>query len=114
MDTPAPLYHCAGPLCEDEIAQPAGKFWKCHLKSFRSRRVPLYCRRCFFDLKFQRISRDLPTRFDRELARLGLNGDERQWRESKALRAWTTKHAGSSYVPERLLNAWQIRPVFDL
>jgi hypothetical protein len=108
-DTPA-LYHCNRPLCEDEIAQPANKFWKCHIKAFRARRVPLYCRRCFFDLKFERIAHDLPTRFDRELARLGLTGqDYKAWAESQTLRAWAAKHASSCYVPEKLLSTWRMR-----
>ena len=66
-------------------------------------------------LKFERISHDLPTRFDRELARLGLTGqDYKAWAESQTLRAWAAKHASSCYVPEKLLSTWRIPVTLDL
>ena len=108
------LYHCAGADCADEIAQPANKFWKCHLRTFRARRAPLFCKRCFFNLKFERISHDLPTRFDREIEKLGLAGQERAWAQSKELRRWASKHASSRFVPETLLTAWKIQVMVDL
>ena len=103
MDTPAPLYHCRGPLCADEIAQPANHFFWFRTNRSRS------CKKCL-----DRVNHSLPTRWDREIARLGLTGQERSWPESKDLRRWAAKHASERYVPEKLLNAWQIRPVFDL
>ena len=113
-DTPAPLYHCAGKSCEDEIGQPGNHFWKCHLKAYRARGVPLVCRKCFFDLKFERITRNLPTRWDREIERLGLTGQERAWSQSNDLRRWAAKHANSCFVPERLLSTWRIPVTLDL
>jgi hypothetical protein len=101
-DTPA-LFHCRGPLCADEIAQPASKFF--WIQRNRSR----FCRRCC-----DRASHDLPTRFDRELARLGLTGQERAWAESKDLRRWAARNASACYVPERLLTTWRIPVTLDL
>jgi hypothetical protein len=112
-DTPA-LYHCAGPLCANEIGQPAGKFWLCQIRSFRKRGVPLLCRRCVIYSKFERVYHSLPTAFELELEHLGLNGDQQEWAESKDLRRWAVKHASACYVPERLLSIWRIPVTLDL
>ena len=101
------LIHCSGPFCVDEIAQPSTHFWKCHVKQFRSRPRPMYCRRCWFVLKFKR-THDLPTHWDLELARLGLAGKETAWPQSRELRRWAERHASHWFVPEKLLTTWRI------
>ena len=106
-DTPALplLYHCHGPLCTDadEIAQPANHFF--WFRSNRSR----YCKRCL-----DRVNHSLPTKFDLERSRLGLNGDPAEWASSKELRQWTVRHANFRFVPEALLAGWNIRPVIEI
>ena len=104
MDTPAPSYRCSGADCADKAAQPKNRFLWIHRTTFRSRGVPLLCKKCLS----AREIRNLATEFDVERLRLGLNGDQQALVESKVLRAWAVKHANERFVPETLLGVWGI------
>jgi hypothetical protein len=49
---------------------------------------------------------NLPTRFDKEVARLGLKRD--MYVHSPTLRAWCEKNRAVCYIPEWLLKAWEL------
>jgi hypothetical protein len=50
---------------------------------------------------------DEPTDFEREAARLGLDGID-AWRRSAQLRAWVVRWRFSRHVPEDLLEVWSL------
>jgi hypothetical protein len=47
-----------------------------------------------------------PSRFERELLRLGLNGNPDKWRTSEELKIWVERNRGKTYIPEQLLRWW--------
>jgi hypothetical protein len=49
-----------------------------------------------------------PTRFELELCRLGLNNPQ-EWHNSESLEIWVERNRKTRYVPEALLEAWNLQ-----
>ena len=50
-----------------------------------------------------------PTRFELQLERLGLNGNPKQWCQSRELKIWVERNRHTRYVPESLLLRWRMK-----
>lgn len=51
-----------------------------------------------------------PTEFELEARRLGLSQDG--WTGNQELRSWVTRWYQTRYVPEKLLDAWGLKPAW--
>jgi len=51
----------------------------------------------------------LPTQFELQLERLGLNGNPQEWYKSHQLKIWVGRNRFKRYVPEMLLLRWKMK-----
>lgn len=60
-----------------------------------------------------RVPPPRPTKFEIVVHQLGLDNDPQAWPISNSLRNWAKKNRNRHYVPEELLNHWNLDVVVE-